>query len=168
MPRCAADHSGEPCREQTLRHAAGHGNAPLSKFGKTCAMHRPIPTLARLICLLPCLASLCACGISMVEPTGALAAASIAAVPVFGRTVPDIAYSAATGQDCSMVRLEQGRSYCRPTDPPWPAQPVCTRSLALVECWQNPQALGGHPITIADGPQPTAEQEAYRTRRWPF
>jgi hypothetical protein len=45
--------------------------------------------------------------------------------------------------------------------------PVCTRSLAVVECWSNPEAFGNPQHGVADAPAPTAEQEAYRTRRWP-
>lgn len=124
--------------------------------------------LTRLLSLGLCLGCLGACGVSLVEPAGALAAASVATVPVFGRTLPDMAYSAITDQDCSAVRLEQGKSYCRPTDPPWAQGPVCTRSLGTVECWRNPEALTGHPINVTDTPTPTAEQEAYRTRGWPW
>lgn len=114
------------------------------------------------------LPALSGCGAAFVEPAGAFVAASAATVPVFGRTVPDIVYSAISGRDCSMVRLDQGRSYCRPTDPPLSAQPFCTRSLGDVQCWANPEALGpAAGKSVADAAPPTAEQEAYRTRRWP-
>jgi hypothetical protein len=89
------------------------------------------------------------------------------AVPPFGRSVPDMLVSAARGQDCSIVRMEQGKSYCRPPDPPPEPQPFCTRSLATVDCWINPQALTGPRVPVADGPAAlTPEQEAYRTRGW--
>jgi hypothetical protein len=107
------------------------------------------------------------CGTAFVEPSGAFLAVSAAAVPVFGRTVPDMVYSGLTGRDCSIVRLDQGRSYCRPVEPPIAPVPVCTRSLAVVECWSNPEAFGNPQHGVADAPAPTAEQEAYRTRRWP-
>ena len=111
--------------------------------------------------------ALCGCGVPFAEPAGVLLAASAAAVPVFGRSVPDIAYSAITGRDCSVVRLDQGKSYCRTVDPPITPSPVCTRSLANVECWSNPEAFSNPQHGIADAPVPTAEQEAYRTRSWP-
>ena len=95
------------------------------------------------------------------------AAVSGCAVPPFGRSLPDMLVSAARGQDCSIVRLEQGKSYCRPADPPPAPQPFCTRSLAVVDCWSNPQALTGPRIPVADGPSAlTPTQEAYRTRGW--
>lgn len=120
------------------------------------------------------LASICAvllglggCGVSFVEPAGAFVAASAAAVPVFGRSIPDMLYSGMTGKDCSMVRLEQGKSYCRPTEPPVEAARFCTRSLGTVDCWANPEAFGNPVRGVADAPAPTPEQEAYRLRRWP-
>jgi hypothetical protein len=113
------------------------------------------------------LLALCGCSADAMEPTGALVAASVAAVPVFGRTLPDMVYSAATGKDCSMVRLEQGRSYCREMDPPLAPPMVCSRSLGVMDCWKNPEAFPVMPHAVADAPAPTAEQEAYRTRRWP-
>ncbi len=110
---------------------------------------------------------LAGCGGPFVEPSGAFMAASAAAVPVFGRSVPDMIYSGLSGRDCSMVRLEQGKSYCRPVDPPLTPAPVCTRSLGNVDCWMNPEAFGSTVRAVADAPIPTAEQDAYRTRRWP-
>jgi hypothetical protein len=110
---------------------------------------------------------LAGCGVTGAEPAGAFVAASAAAVPVFGRSLPDMVYSGFTGKDCSMVRLEQGKSYCRPVEPPADPPPVCTRSLGTVECWTNPEVFGTALTTVADAPKPTAEQEAWRTRRWP-
>lgn len=120
-----------------------------------------------LLCGALCCGGLGGCGISLVEPAGALAAASAPAVPVFGRSLPDMLYSAVTGRDCSIVRLEQGKSYCRQAEPPVAPPLVCTRSLGVVDCWSNPEAFAPVARTIADAPQPTAEQEAYRTRSWP-
>lgn len=117
--------------------------------------------------LLLVMISISGCGVSLVEPAGALLAASTATIPVFGRSLPDLVVSGLSGRDCSIVRLEQGRSYCRTTDPPIAPDPVCTRSLGTVECWNNPEVFGTPQRGIADAPQPTAEQEAYRTRRWP-
>lgn len=113
------------------------------------------------------LSLLSGCGISLVEPAGAFVAASAASVPVFGRSVPDVLYSGITGKDCSVVRLEQGKTYCRAADPPIAPPPVCTRSLGTIECWTNPEAFAVPLRSVADAPSPTAEQEAYRTRRWP-
>lgn len=135
-------------------------------------MRNRVPSLLSAICLPLCLAgslagSLAGCGVSLAEPAGALVAASAVAIPVFGRSVPDLVYSGITGQDCSIVRLEQGRSYCRTPDPPIPVAPVCSRSLGTVDCWANPEAFATPPRGIADAPAPTPEQEAWRTRRWP-
>jgi hypothetical protein len=112
------------------------------------------------------------------EAAGSFAAANAASIPVFHRSIPDLAVSAVTGRDCSVavtgrdcsvVRLDQGKTYCRETEPPPDRPPFCTRSLGMVDCWVNPEALnGGPPREVADGPRTlTPEQEKDRTRRWP-
>ena len=112
--------------------------------------------------LLPTLA---ACGR---EPIGAFAAANAASVVVFGRAIPDLVVSAVSGRDCSVVRLDQGKSYCRPEEPPPPVPPYCTHSLGVVDCWVNPEAFTNPPPEVADGPRTlTPAQEANRTHRWP-
>ena len=102
-----------------------------------------------------------------VEPTGALAAADVASVVVFGRGIADIGVSAVSGRDCSIVRLDRGLTYCAPIDPPPDPGPFCTRSLGTVDCWINPQALPMPQQPVADGPAPTPAQEQYRHARWP-
>lgn len=98
-----------------------------------------------------------------------IAAADAASVPVLGRGIGDAVYSAASGKDCSIVRLDRGQSYCKPKEPPPPQQAFCTHSLGVVDCWSNPEALNdGPPRGVADGPTVlTPEQEANRTARWP-
>jgi hypothetical protein len=120
----------------------------------------------RLLALLPLLAG---CATPWTEPAGALAAADAASVPVLGRGIGDAVYSGLTGRDCSVVRLDQGKTYCKPIEPPPEKPPFCTRSLGTVDCWQNPQDLNGPPPkSVADGPsQLTPEQEHDRTARWP-
>ena len=102
-------------------------------------------------------------------PGGAvLTVGTIAAVPVFGRTMPDMAYSGLMGRDCSLVRLDQGKTWCREIETPPEAPLFCTRSLATVDCWVS-EALQPLPARrgVADGPrQLTAAQERDRTRRW--
>ncbi len=102
-----------------------------------------------------------------VEPTGALAAADIASVVVFGRGIADIGVSAISGRDCSIVRLDRGLTYCAPIEPPPAPGPFCTRSLGVVDCWINPEALPTPQQPVADGPAPTAAQQQYRHARWP-
>lgn len=117
----------------------------------------------------PLLFALSGCGVPWYEPTAAVAGAEVASVAVFGRGIGDIAISGVTGRDCSIVRLEQGHSYCKPPEPPPLAPPLCTRSLGVVDCWANPAALNGPPPRgVADGPSTlTPEQEQDRTARWP-
>ena len=149
----AADHSGAALSGQT-------GNASFIHLHHDGAMDSSI--FIRV--------SLCLAQIScMAEPTGALVGANVASVIVFGRGVGDLFISAGSGQDCSIVRLDQGQSYCRPIDPPPEPPPYCTQSLGRIDCWLNPAALLNPPRQVADGPQAlTAEQEARRTRAWPF
>jgi hypothetical protein len=123
------------------------------------------PALLLPALLLPTLAALLA---GCADATGAVIGASAASVPPFGRTLPDLIYSGATGKDCSAVRLEQGKSYCKPPEPPPDRPPFCTRSLGVVDCWKNPEALNGPLHEVADGPRAlTPEQDSDRTRRWP-
>ena len=112
-------------------------------------------------------ALLSACGAATAPGAGMVTIAGLATVPALGRTPPDALYSLATGRDCSLVRMERGQSYCRPTDPPWETAPICTRSLGVVDCWRKPEAFGTKLTPVADAPAPTAQQEAYRLRRWP-
>jgi hypothetical protein len=101
------------------------------------------------------------------EPNGAFLAANAASVTVFGHAIPDLVYSAVTGKNCSVVRLDQGKTYCTPQEQPPVPPPYCTRSLANIDCWQNPAALPGPPPELADGPRTlTPEQEANRTKRF--
>ncbi len=89
-------------------------------------------------------------------------------IAIFHRSVPDMAYSAITGRDCSVVRLDEGQSYCRPVDPPVPPQPYCTRSLAGVDCWAHPEQIPGLPMQVAQGPHDLSpEQNRARLARWP-
>ncbi len=98
---------------------------------------------------------------------GALGAAGVISIATIGRDPVDAVYSLVTGKDCSIVRLDRGQSYCRPVDPPPEAPEFCTHSLGSVNCWANPATVPGDPKSVADGPGPTAAQEAYRTRTWP-
>lgn len=88
------------------------------------------------------------------------------AIPVIGRSLPDAVVSTLSGRDCSVVRLDAGRSYCAAAEAV-PAPVVCTRSLGVVDCWKNPKDLGAAYTEVADGPRGlTPAQEADRTRAW--
>ncbi len=101
------------------------------------------------------------------EPTGALVAADIASVVVFGRGIADLGISAISGRDCSIVRLDRGLTYCAARETVLDPGPFCTRSLGVVDCWSNPEALPAAQRGVADGPAPTAAQERYRRAPWP-
>lgn len=97
-----------------------------------------------------------------------VAGTTIGSVATIQRTPPDALYSLVTGRDCSVVRLDQGKTYCRAVEPLPPKPEFCTRSLGVVDCWQNPAGLPDHPPGVADGPTGlTAAQEANRVRSWP-
>jgi hypothetical protein len=96
------------------------------------------------------------------------AGVTVGSIAVIQRSPLDAVYSAVTGKDCSIVRMEQGKSYCRPVEPPPEAPPYCTRSLGVVDCWRDPASLPDRPPEVADGPSVlTPQQNANRTRRWP-
>ncbi len=118
--------------------------------------------------LLLCVLGLAGCGVDQNLAAFVGGAAVIGSVTVFGKSPPDMVYSAITGKDCSVVRLDQGKSYCRPVEPRPPVQEFCTRSLGVPDCWRDPVMLVDRYQGIADGPSTlTPEQEANRTRRWP-
>jgi hypothetical protein len=118
--------------------------------------------------LLAGLLGLAGCGWSDNLIATAAVGTNIGSVATIQRTPADAIYSWWTGRDCSIVRLDQGKSYCRPIELP-PAPPVfCTRSLGTVNCWQDPGGVPGSSRGVADGPAGlTAEQEADRVRTWP-
>jgi hypothetical protein len=101
-------------------------------------------------------------------PFVAVAAVEASSVAVFGRGTIDMAYSAISGRDCSIVRLDKGESYCKPKEAP-PAPPeFCTRTLGVPECFGDPAFLTDHPRPIADGPaRLNPAQEKSRTSSWP-
>ena len=93
---------------------------------------------------------------------------NIASIATIQRTPADAVYSWLTGRDCSVVRLDEGKTYCRPVEPPPDPPAFCTRSLGSVDCWKDPASMPGNPRGVADGPSGlTAEQEKNRIRTWP-
>lgn len=118
--------------------------------------------------ILACVLPLAGCGMSDNLIAAAAVGANVASVAAIQRTPADALYSWWTGRDCSAVRLDQGKRYCRTEEPKPEPPPYCTRSLASVNCWQDPATVPGHPRGMADGPADlTAEQEADRVRSWP-
>ena len=124
------------------------------------------PGLIPLILVLSLL--LAGCGPELPAVASVTAVVSGASIPVFHRTPIDMAVSAASGRDCSVVHLDRGEQYCRPKEQP-PEQPsFCTRSLGVPDCWENPLKVPNNPREIADGPRSlTPDQESNRTARWP-
>lgn len=63
---------------------------------------------------------------------------STASVMATDKTIPDHLVSYRSGKDCSTVRVEQGRTYCREDEPN--PQPVayCYRTLGDVTCYSQP------------------------------
>jgi hypothetical protein len=86
-------------------------------------------------------------------PFVAVGAAEVASVAVFGKSSVDMVYSAVSGRNCSVVRLDRGESYCQPPETAPPPQPYCTRTLGAAECFAEPATLPDHPAELADGPR---------------
>jgi hypothetical protein len=120
--------------------------------------------------LVPALAAggLAGCGVTPNLAATMGVGAVAGSVAVIGRSPVDAVYSLVSGRDCSVVRLDQGKSYCRPVDPPPDPPAFCTRSLGVVNCWTDAGGLPDHPAPVAAGPSAlTPAQEAYRVRTWP-
>ena len=117
---------------------------------------------------LPILLVLAACGATPEQVLTGVGALGVGSIAVMQRSPLDAAYSIVSGKDCSVVRLDQGKSYCRPVEPPPEPPPYCTRSLGVANCWRDPATLPDHPTELGDGPRTlTPLQESDRTRRWP-
>ena len=54
------------------------------------------------------------------------------------KTIIDHIVSFSSGKDCSTVRTELGRTYCREDEPNPEPEVHCYRSLADVTCYANP------------------------------
>jgi hypothetical protein len=102
------------------------------------------------------------------EVVPAAALVSIGSIAVIQRSPFDALYSVISGKDCSIVRWDQGKSYCRPVEPPPEPPPYCTRSLGVADCWRDPANFLNRPPALGAGPHTlTPAQEADRTRTWP-
>ena len=150
----AADHSGDAVWPQTDGSARVH-----LLFERKMGIMK----IVLILVLLP----LAGCGVidNLTATVGvALTAGSVA---VIHRTPVDAVYSLATDRDCSGVRLDEGKSYCRHEEPaPEPAA-FCTRALAGVDCGRDPSKLAGQYRGVADAPAMTPEQQANRVPHWP-
>lgn len=92
--------------------------------------------------------------------TGALLAAGcaemagvqVAVVAGTGKTMVDHAVSFVSGKNCSIVRKEQGRTYCR-EDEAVPAMPAhCYRTLGAIDCYAAPDPDASRRRAVPDGP----------------
>lgn len=118
--------------------------------------------MRRALCLLMLLGG---CQADPVTLTAAVVGTTAGSVAVIQRTPFDAIYSLFTGKDCSLVRLDEGKTYCRAIEPEPEPRPYCTRSLGVADCWADPR---GQPPALGDGPSTlTPAQEANRTRTWP-
>ena len=100
-------------------------------------------------------------------PAGIALAVEGTSVAVFGRGVVDIGVSAVTGRDCSIVRLDRRQTYCAPREQLPGPPPLCSRTLAGVTCWVDPETFPIRPRQVADTPEPTKEQVQRVEGRWP-
>jgi len=75
---------------------------------------------------------------SVIKTVGNLSILSSASVMATGKTLPDHVVSFQSGKDCSTVRVEQGRSYCKEDEAnPMPVV-YCYRTLGDVMCYSKP------------------------------
>lgn len=127
-------------------------------------MHRFLASITALLCLVP----LAGCGLGIGADAGIAAGATVLSVATIHRTIPDAVISLITGKDCSVVRLDRGKNYCR-YEPPLPTPPpYCTQTLGVAECWSDPQNLPDHAPQVAEGPFTLdAAQIANAEGRWP-
>lgn len=124
--------------------------------------------IVRFLIALACLVPLAGCGLSAGAGAGLGIGTNVLALTTIHRTIPDAVVSLVTGKDCSMVRLDNGKSYCRHPHPLPQPPPYCTQTIGQTTCWSNPAQLPDHAPQVASGPyQLTPAQLANRDRRWP-
>ncbi len=71
-----------------------------------------------------------------VKSAGQLAILDVGVIMATGKTLSDQVVSYQTGKDCSTVRVEQGRTYCREDEPnPVMSTKNCQRTLGDVTCY---------------------------------
>ncbi len=110
---------------------------------------------------------LAGCGVSPEQAATIGIGVGVGSIAVMQRSPLDAVVSVVSGRDCSIVRWDQGKSYCRPVEPPPEPPPYCTRSLGVADCWRDPASLPDHPPEVADGPRTlTPAQDADRTKGW--
>lgn len=74
----------------------------------------------------------------LIKTTGNLSILSAAVVVGTDKSLSDHLVSYRTGKDCSTVRVEQGRTYCREDEPnPMPTM-YCYPTLGDVMCYEQP------------------------------
>jgi hypothetical protein len=155
----AADHSGGLAREQT---GCGRANGLFTIRRQIGGMR------SGWVLFLVAAPVLSGCGPAAPLAEVGVGVVSGASIPIFHRTPLDMAVSAATGRNCSVVWLDRGETYCRAREPKPETPEFCTRSLGVVDCWKDPEKLTDHPREVADGPRElTHEQERDRTKWWP-
>ena len=107
---------------------------------------------------------LAGCGADPLTMTTVAVGTTAGSVAVMHRTPIDALWSLATGRDCSVVRLDQGKSYCKPKEPPPEPPPYCTQTLGVANCWSDPEHMPGIGPQLGDGPGTlTPAQEVDRT-----
>lgn len=79
---------------------------------------------------------------------------SLEAISLIGtdKTVGDHVISLASGKDCSSVRSEQGKTYCKEDQIAAPKPEMyCYRNIGQVTCYEKPQPYGSYiPIDQND------------------
>uniref|UniRef100_UPI0018DF3284 hypothetical protein n=1 Tax=Neoroseomonas rubea TaxID=2748666 RepID=UPI0018DF3284 len=114
------------------------------------------------VALLPGCQAIGAPGAPLLAIPAAVEAVSLRA---FGRTTGDSIVSLVTGEDCSIARIGRGEAYCGRDDAPAP-QPICTRSLGAVDCWNVPPAAYPAYRGVADGPATLNEAQENNRIGW--
>lgn len=68
-----------------------------------------------------------------------------------GKTASDHVVSWLSGKDCSVVRVEQDKTYCVEDEPNYPPPSVyCYPTLAQVVCYEQPDPRRGRELGASD------------------
>ena len=90
----------------------------------------------------------------IIKSVGNVSIVNAATVIATDKTIADHVVSYRSGKDCSSVRSEQGRSYCREDEPNPIADVTCYQTLGDVMCYAAPDPR--HPGDSIDNLKPGA------------
>ena len=95
----------------------------------------------RVVILLTTLLALAGCSLVAAAPSLVPPLAGLEGVSIMGtkKSLADHYVSLTTGKHCSILRRDEGRTYCEEDEKATPEEVYCYRTLGNVTCYDKPQ-----------------------------